>query len=138
MAYLEWNSQEWEFLATSPPPGDSAIDSATLAGIAAYANKKADVQRRMVSIFVSDWYRLLEQLPLDLPLLKGSLDLSWLKKYTPPPAAKRNHLVSNAHLYHSDLNVPQTDPLDAGEVVSDMSDGPNSAIIYSHPEILDL
>ena len=100
---FELKSQEWASFVTSPPLGDSAIDSVTMVGIAAYANKQADIRRRMVTTFVNDWYHLLEKLPSKV---------EWLEKYPRPPEIKRRRLVSNVKLYHPDSYDPQTDPLD--------------------------
>ena len=98
------------------------IDNTTLAGIAAYASKQANVRQRMVKIFIDDWFHLLEE---HFP------NLSWLKKYTCPPEAKRNRLISNVKLYYSHTNNSQAD-VNYEEVVSDDVDhDPNDAIAYS-------
>ena len=104
---FERNAGEWESRATSFPLGDSAIGATTIAGIAAYANKQAAIQRGMVKIFIDDWYHLLKQLPLKP---------KWLKKYPCPPEPKRRRLVSNVKLYHPDSYAPEDDPPDVGDV----------------------
>ena len=122
LVYLEWNAREWEASVASPFPADLNIDNTTLAGIAAYASKQADVRRRMVKIFIDDWFHLLEE---HFP------NLSWLKKYTCPPEAKRNRLISNVKLYYSHTNNSQAD-VNYEEVVSDDVDhDPDDAIAYS-------
>ena len=104
LATFEWNAQEWETFAISPPLGDSAIDATTIGGVAAYAYKQADVQRKMVKTFADDWYHLLEQ---------QSPKLSWLEGYPRPPDIKRCCLVSNVQLYHPGVHtdLPNTDEI---------------------------
>ena len=94
---FEWNAQEWETFAISPPLGDSAIDATAIAGVAAYAYKQVDIQRKMIKTFADDWYPLLEQL---------SPNLSWLKQYPRPPDIKRRRLVSNVQIYHPAAYAP--------------------------------
>jgi len=127
LVYLEWNAQEWESSMTSPSTDDSNIDSTTLAGVAAYANKQADIRRRMSKIFIDDWFHLLNEHFPNLP---------WLKKHTCPPATKRNRLISNVKRYHSYTDTSQTD-VNYDEVVSDDVDDPDGAIAYSLVDVLD-
>lgn len=110
LATFEWNAREWRSFAISPP--GALADAATVAGIAAFANKQADVQRRMISTFVNDWYHPLEQLSFNLP---------WLKQYPRPPEPKRQRLCSNVQLYHPNSYAPHTDTAD--ELISDEIDG---------------
>ena len=104
---LEWNSH-----STSPPFDASAIDATVVAGIKAYAHKQADVQLGMASIFVDDWYHLLEKLPFEVP---------WLRRFPRPPETKRHRLVSNVQLYHSGSHTPELD-LFEGEITCGIVD----------------
>ena len=96
---FEWNACEWERRAASPSLSDSAIDGTTAMGIASYAYKQADVQRKMIGVFVNSWHGLIEKIS------PGS---SWLSKYTPPSKDKQRRLVSNVRLYHLDTLTPKT------------------------------
>lgn len=108
---FEWNACEWERRATSPP-GSPVADDLVAAGITSYAYKQAYVHRKMISIFVNDWYK---------PLKDKSLGSPWLDKFAPPPEDKRRRLVSNVQLYHSgslpsdaDATEPFFDDIDTG------------------------
>lgn len=118
---FEWNALEWESFATSPPIGDSAIDNTTVAGIAAYARKQADVQRKMAKIFLNHWYPLLEQ---------PSLKPNWLKKYPRPPENKHRRLISNVTLYHSDSHNSCANSFDAEEEEVDNFDSYPDSMIH--------
>lgn len=107
LATFEWNAREWRSFAISPPTGALA-DAATVAGIAAFANKQADIQKRMASTFVNDWYHPLERLSFNLP---------WLKQYPRPPEPKRQRLRPNVQLYHPESYTPDTNIPD--ELTSD-------------------
>ena len=110
LGFLEWKVEEWKSFATSLPSGASAIDTTTSDGVTAYANKQADIQLRLATTFIDDWYPLLAQLPSNI---------EWLKQYPRPSESKRRRLISNVRLYHSDQYNPQVDSLDTGEIVSD-------------------
>lgn len=118
LAFFQWIAKEWDLRATSLPFGDSALDITTVAGIAAYAHKQASTYRRMVSIFVNDWYPLLEQ---------TSGNLSWLKEYPRPQHTKRHRLISNVQLYHSgsfaQYNSSETDEV----ATDDLDSAPHNA-----------
>ena len=60
---------KWERWATSSPLGDPTIDNMTSSGIASYAYKQANIQRKMVGVFIKDWYQTLDE---------KSLGSSWL------------------------------------------------------------
>ena len=113
LGFLEWKAKEWKSFATSLPSGASAIDTATSDGVTAYANKQADIQLKLATTFIDDWYHILAQLPSNI---------EWLKKYPRPTEIKRRRLISNVQLYHSDQYNPQTDSLDTGETASDDED----------------
>ena len=91
------NADEWEQRATSPSLPSPV---ATTAGIAAYAYKQADTQRRLVEVFINDWYEVLDGQPLPVP---------WLRKYPRPPKNQRHRLVNNVQLYHSPSTGPHVD-----------------------------
>ena len=86
----------------------------------------------MASIFVNDWYHLLENLPFEV---------QWLKKFPRPPENKRCRLVSNVQLYHSGLHAPDTLELDLseGEIAYDVVDSnPHSlTVAYFEDDIID-
>ena len=96
---FEWNAQKWEAMALSPPPPSAhmTFDTTTLLGVAAYAYKQADIQRKMFKVFLNDWYHALEQRNLGSP---------WLKQYSCPPENKHHRLPSNIWLYHSGSYTP--------------------------------
>ena len=127
---FERNAQEWDSLATSPPLGDSAISAKVVVGIAAYAYKQADLLRRMIDIFIDDWYNLLEKVPVEIP---------WLRNFPRPHWAKRRRLVSNVQLYHSSCYTPQLDP-SGGEITSGYpeSDPPYLTIDHVEDNFVDL
>ena len=108
LATFEWIAKEWDAFAVSPPLG--ADDATTVEGIAAFAHKRAHIQREMVAVFLNDWYHPLEQLKPIPP---------WLKSYARPPETKRRRLISNVQLYHPNSDAPHTDLFDADEVTSD-------------------
>lgn len=88
---FEWNACEWEDRADSPP-SDLPVDDAVAAGIRSYAYKQAGVQRRMIALFVRDWYSLLKGASLGSP---------WVDDFASLPEEKRRRLVSNVRRYHS-------------------------------------
>ena len=110
LATFEWDVKEWDTFTVSPPLG---ADTTTVAGIAAFAHKRACTQREMVAVFVNNWYQILEQLSPNLP---------WLTNYPHPPETKGRHLFSNVQLYHSSSGDPRTDLLKTDEVMSDNVD----------------
>jgi len=70
------------------------MDEGARAGMKAYAARKAALYRRLIEVFVQDWYKCLE-----LKLL-GS---SWLSDYPRPNtcgASRRRQLQSNVKAYH--------------------------------------
>ena len=79
LATFEWNAQEWETFASTSFI-DPVVDANTMAGITVYAYKRAAVQRRMIGVFINDWYHNLKD---------KSLGSSWLKKYPAPPKNKQ-------------------------------------------------
>ena len=78
LATFKWIAKEWDAFTVSPPLG--ADDATTVEGIAAFAHKRAHIQREIVAVFLNDWYHPLEQLKPIPP---------WLKNYTHPPETKR-------------------------------------------------
>jgi len=125
LVFFEWKARKWETSAASRNHQD-LIDERTKAGINAYAHRQADVYRRMITVFIQDWFTLLES---------NELASSWLPNYPAPfQQVDRRRLVSNVNLYHPnappaeiDLVVVDTIP-DVGDVdptgdVSADSDG---------------
>ena len=112
LASFEWDAREWKTFATFPPAGDFP-DEVVISGIVAYANKQADLLRRMADKFVCDWYYLLKTFPRTV--------VPWLKdfKSSPPPKIKRRRLVSNVKLYHPAFYTPENESYVANEVTSD-------------------
>jgi hypothetical protein len=97
LAFFKWLACEWEKRATFQ---SEDMDKTTNRGISAYAYKQATIYRKLVDIFIGDWYWCLKQ---------RSLGLSWLKEYPAPPPNKRLRLASNVQLYHS-TGVPSDPP----------------------------
>ena len=89
LVFFEFLTHEWERRTIFLLEG---VDDTTNHGIGAYAFKQAAIYRKMVDMFVGDWYRCLKE---------KSLGLSWLEKYPTPSPATRQRLVSNVQLYHA-------------------------------------
>ena len=88
---LELNTRDWDERAT-PLHCPSLLNPATVSGASAYAYKQADVQCKLVKVFLSKWYDILEHHPLAS---------SWLSNYPHPPPDNHHRLVCNVKLYHS-------------------------------------
>jgi hypothetical protein len=106
LAFFNWFACDWEAKATTPA-GYSGVDKRTLAGISSYAYKQVAIYRKLIAVFVSDWYKCLET---------KSLGSSWIHQYPRPPSTKRRRLVSNVRLHHpkpapnkDDLNIVGSD-----------------------------
>ena len=90
---------EWNKRATSLSNTTSGLDPTTIAGATAYTYKQADIQQRLVPVFLDDWYEMLEKQPLAA---------TRLSKYPQPTATDNRHrLPSNVQLYHS-MPAPHT------------------------------
>ena len=88
LVFSKWLAREWEGRALT----SKDVDNTTKHGISAYAHKQAAIYRKLVDVFILNWYECLKQ---------KSLGSSWLKDYPIPPPVKRQRLTSNVHLYHS-------------------------------------
>jgi hypothetical protein len=97
LVYFKWLAREWEKKATPRVGAGSSTDNVTMAGISAYAHKQASLYRKLVDIFINDWYECLKAKSLGSP---------WLEAYPVPPPAKRRRLVSNVKRYHDTSNPP--------------------------------
>ena len=105
---FEQDALEWEAFATKFPAGASDMDRGAIGGCVAYAHKQASIRRKMIKVFIADWYHLLEKLPPST--------VSWLKNYPRPPEPKRIHrLASNVPLCHPGSPAAQSDD----EVIAD-------------------
>lgn len=89
---LELNACEWDQRAASPSLHSPTMEDAVAIGVAAYAHKQAEIQRKLIKVFTNSWYEVLENQPLAA---------SWLSKYPPPPEEQRHRLICNVQLYHS-------------------------------------
>ena len=81
-------------------------------GLVAYAAHKASLYRKLIAVFLQEWYH---------PLNRKSLGSSWLKDYPCPEIIQRHRLPSNVAAYHSStepyvnnaddtlLNIPPSD-----------------------------
>ena len=87
------------------------MSGTVMAGATAYAHKQAAIQRRMATLFINDWWHLLEKLP--------SQEAPWLEGYDCPAANKCSRLVSNVKVYHL---TPPPDLSNDG-TISDAADG---------------
>ena len=92
LATFELNTSDWDKRAGSLLLSGLAVEVAVVNGAAAYAFKQASVQRRLVKVFMDDWYTVLEGQPLSTP---------WLSKYTCPLEKRHNCLVCNIQHYHT-------------------------------------
>ena len=103
LATFQLNARDWDERAASIPEHTPILGSTTVAGAVAYAYKQADIQRRLVEVFLKEWHGVLEDQPLAAP---------WLCDYALPQASHRRRLVNNIKLYHS----ASTPPVDAPQV----------------------
>jgi hypothetical protein len=108
LATFELNADEWETRIASLPHHTSVLSLETIAGATAYAYKQAGIQRKLVRVFVEDWYAILENQPLAA---------AWLKQYPRPSEDPRHRLASNVKRYHS-TPTPCTDTPQAGNISS--------------------
>jgi len=120
---FELTACEWEKRAVSPLL--SSLEATTAIGVAAYAYKQADLHRRLVPLFLSDWYKTLEKQPLAA---------YWLGNYPrPPPKSRRARLACNVRLFHSASSAPHADAdADATDGIASSGDeagSPNDNII---------
>ena len=106
---FELNAREWDQWATSPS-FYSSVEGTMATGAIAYAHKQASIQRRLVGVFINDWYKILEDQPLAT---------SWLSKYTRPPKNQRHCLVCNVRLYHPTSSVTHPDAPHANDISPD-------------------
>ena len=106
LAFFNWLACRWDSWATASA-GCPSVGGRTKAGISAYAHKQASVYRKLIVLFVSEWWECLEAKSLGSP---------WLQRYPHPPSTKRRRLVSNVQLYH-----PKPEPLNG-----DVPDGEES------------
>jgi hypothetical protein len=97
LVYFKWLAHEWEKKATLRVDTSSPTDDVTMAGISAYAHKQAALYRKLVDIFINNWYECLKAKSLGSP---------WLEAYPEPPPAKRGRLVSNVKHYHDTSKSP--------------------------------
>jgi len=94
LEFFKWTADNWKKAGDrfQEAPVERTMDGDTSAGIRAYAFRKAAHYRRLIDIFLQDWYGCLE--------LK-SLGSDWLPKYPRPEFAQRRRLPSNVEIYHS-------------------------------------
>ena len=134
LAFFEWTACTWEQQArdrlSEPRMRSDVVD-----GLAAYAARKASVFRKLITVFLQEWYH---------PLSRKSLGSSWLKDYPYPEIIQRHRLQSNVAAYHSStqpyvneaddalLNIP---PFDAE---SGFTADVDSALVNDHPSNADL
>ena len=105
---FDLNACEWEKRALSPSL--STLEATTSIGVIAYAYKQAAIQRQLIPLFLSDWYKILEGQPL--------ADY-WLSDYTrPPPKSRRNRLACNVRLFHSASSARRADTDTTDEIAS--------------------
>ena len=94
LLFFKWTVSHWEERGEArvgePTDGDTA------AGIKAYAVRQAALYRRLVDVFIHDWYECLE--------LK-SLGSGWLSDYSRPKGCRRRRLPSNVREYHPSASV---------------------------------
>lgn len=114
LVFFEWKACQWEASAVSRNDQDS-VDKQTKIGICAYAHRQASVCRRMITVFLHDWFALLES---------NDLGSSWTSKYPRPPPIDRHRLVSNVNLYH-----PNALPVEPDFLVEDSMLGVGEAAL---------
>ena len=103
LVFFESTADNWEQLGKARV-GDPTVDVETSAGLRAYAARKSALYRKLIDVFLRDWYECLE--------LK-SLGSDWLSKYTRPETVRRRRLPSNVEAYHSSPSLRVDNPDDA-------------------------
>lgn len=125
LQFFRWTADRWEKRGRARDC-EPMLEGATMAGIKAYAAYQASIYRRMVSVFLQDWYECLE---------RKSLGSDWLTDYTRPEVCRRRRLPSYVTLYHpsapSDLAPDELDGALVNDPQSDVemrSVGPESDV----------
>ena len=126
LLFFECTARDWERRGEARV-GEPTMDEETTAGVRAYAARQAALYRRLVDVFVNDWYAYLD--------LK-SLGSDWLSKYKCPEGRRRRRLQSNVTVYHPTASAhvdetygaPTDDPpsdveTDSADVMSDVEVG---------------
>lgn len=90
LMFFEWTADNWEQLGEARI-GEPNMNDDTAAGLRAYAARKSALYRKLIDVFIQDWYECLE--------LK-SLGTNWLSKYTRPETVRRRRLPSNVEAFH--------------------------------------
>lgn len=97
---FELNACEWDRRATSPSLPNPTVEAAAAAGVVAYARKQANLQRKLITVFIDGWRDILEGQPLAA---------SWFGKHPHPPKNQRRRLPCNVQLYHSAPSAQHVD-----------------------------
>ena len=133
LAFFEWTACAWEQRARDRL-GEPRMRSNVADGLAAYTARKASLYRKLITVFLQEWYH---------PLDRKSLGSSWLKVYPCPEVVQRHQLPSNVAAYHSStepyvnnadnalLNIPPSDA-ESG-FATDVDD----ALVYDPPSDAD-
>ncbi|KAF9781630.1 hypothetical protein BJ322DRAFT_1010663 [Thelephora terrestris] len=118
LCFFDWNAGNWEKLGEARV-GEPTIDEEITVGMRAYAARQAALYRKLVHVFIADWYECLE--------LK-SLGSHWLAKYPRPEAARnrRRRLKSNVKMYHSSVFPSSAGTEDIPETEDALTDDPPS------------
>lgn len=90
LAFFEWSARSWEEMG-GVRASEPKISSATVIGLKAYAVRKATLFRRLIVVFLQDWYECLEH---------KSLGSDWLTRYPRPTFIRRRRLPSMVTAYH--------------------------------------
>ena len=122
LAFFKWLANEWERRAVSSS-GGPGVDQLTACGISAYAHKQARIYRRLVDVFIGDWYESLKQQPAAS---------SWLHMYSASSSKKRCRLFSNVRRYH-----PTSMPTDGSSHDSDTEESDIEDNYLNQPAFID-
>ena len=111
LVFFKWTADGWERRA-GERAAEPKLDGRTVAGIKAYAARQAAFYRKLIDVFIQDWYGCLE--------LK-SLGTDWLSQYSRPTTCQRRRLESNVKAYHTSTFV-HVDDEDSALVNDPLSD----------------
>jgi len=128
LLFFKWTAGNWEQLGTARDSEE--MDEGARAGIKAYAARKAVSYRRLIEIFVQDWYECLK--------LK-SLGSSWLSDYPCPNTSRRRWLQSNVKAYHPSVSahIDEADEALATDPSSEIEMGSTDAVDNDEADFFD-
>ena len=123
LLFFKWTVNHWEQLRDNRV-GESTMDKEIVAGARAYAARQAALYRKLINIFIQDWYECLET---------KSLRSGWLSEYPRPEACRRRRLQSNVATYH--LFTPHVDDMDSALENNSASNSEDSVTVTGDSDV---